>query len=151
MDQTGQWLASGGDDGLLRLWEVKSGRCMRSWDLQAPIHCLAWCPNQTLRLLSAASASHVILLPSGECVAGQCASTLLFMPLPDSPIQPRYSIDIPLPWRHFTVEGAAQAANSDLLCTLPMQTCGSSTRAACTWSVPGARGAHVSIAAAHAA
>ena len=65
-DQTGQWLASGGDDGLLRLWEVRSGRCMRSWDLQAPIHCVAWCPNQAMRLLSAASASRVVLLPSGQ-------------------------------------------------------------------------------------
>ncbi|KAK9831813.1 hypothetical protein WJX74_010419 [Apatococcus lobatus] len=64
-DHSGQWLASGGDDGLLRVWEVRSGRCMRSWDLQAPIHCVAWCPNPSLRLLSAASASRLVLVPSG--------------------------------------------------------------------------------------
>lgn len=29
----GQYLASGGEDGIVRLWEVQTGRLLRSWDL----------------------------------------------------------------------------------------------------------------------
>ena len=30
----GQYLVSGGEDGVARLWEVESGRLLRSWDLK---------------------------------------------------------------------------------------------------------------------
>jgi ribosome biogenesis protein ERB1 len=64
-DPSGQWLASGGDDGTLRLWEVASGRCMRAWRLGAPVVCVAWCPNAATRLLAAAVGKCVVLLPQG--------------------------------------------------------------------------------------
>ncbi|GBF97452.1 hypothetical protein Rsub_10375 [Raphidocelis subcapitata] len=61
----GQWLATGGDDGTVRLWEVTTGRCGRSWELGGPVMSLAWCPNPELQLLSAAVGSRLVLLPSG--------------------------------------------------------------------------------------
>ncbi|GLC45419.1 Ribosome bioproteinsis protein 1 [Pleodorina starrii] len=62
----GQWLLSGGQDGTIRLWEVRSGRCWRSWQLGAgPVAAVAWCPNPALRLVSAAVGSSVVLLHSG--------------------------------------------------------------------------------------
>ncbi|KIZ07232.1 block of proliferation 1 [Monoraphidium neglectum] len=61
----GQWLATGGQDGSLRLWEVTTGRCTRTWQLGGPVASLAWCPNAALQLLSAAVGSTVVLLPSG--------------------------------------------------------------------------------------
>ncbi|MEW5319093.1 MAG: hypothetical protein WDW38_010263 [Sanguina aurantia] len=61
----GQWLLSGGDDGTLRLWEVRSGRCVRHWALGGPITSVAWCPAPGLRLVSAVTGSRAILLPCG--------------------------------------------------------------------------------------
>lgn len=55
----GQWLASGSDDGSLRLWEVASGRCMATWQLGGAVHAVAWCPDPKLQLLSAVVGSKV--------------------------------------------------------------------------------------------
>ncbi|KAG2446397.1 hypothetical protein HXX76_000982 [Chlamydomonas incerta] len=62
---TGQWLLSGGRDGTLRLWEVRTGRCWRTWVLEGPVNAVAWCPQAGLRLVSAAVGNCVVLLPSG--------------------------------------------------------------------------------------
>ncbi|DBA79318.1 hypothetical protein WJX79_003853 [Trebouxia sp. C0005] len=64
-DASGQWLASASDDGSVRLWEVRTGRCTRTWTLSGVIHCVAWCPNPGLSLLAAAVDTRVILLPTG--------------------------------------------------------------------------------------
>ena len=61
-------MASGGDDGTLRVWEVATGRCSCSWQLGEAVVCVAWCPNPALQLLSAAVGNQVVLLPCG--VAG---------------------------------------------------------------------------------
>lgn len=61
----GQWLATGGQDGTVRLWEVTTGRCIKSWSLGAPALSVAWCPNPALQLLAVAAGAAVVLLPSG--------------------------------------------------------------------------------------
>lgn len=66
MDASGQWLVSGSDDGSVRLWEVATARCMRTWDLGARVHCVAWCPASGLRIISAAVGNSVVLLPAGD-------------------------------------------------------------------------------------
>lgn len=65
VDPSGQWLASGGDDGTLRLWESRTGRCLRTWALGGKVACVAWCPAPAMRMLSAAVGKAVLLLPSG--------------------------------------------------------------------------------------
>lgn len=62
---SGQWLASGSDDATVRLWEVATGRCCRTWKLGEPVVCVAWCPNPALQLLGAAVGKKVVLLLSG--------------------------------------------------------------------------------------
>ena len=85
-DPSGQWLASGSDDGTLRLWEVATGRCIKTWDVQMPVRRLAWCPNPALCLLSAAAGKHVLLLSAGAaCILPSaclldCGSTLSHKP-----------------------------------------------------------------------
>ena len=64
-DHTGQWLASGSADGTMRLWEVGSGRCVRTWQLGGPVACVAWCPNPALRILAAVVDTMAELLWSG--------------------------------------------------------------------------------------
>lgn len=61
----GQWLASGSDDGSMRVWEVATGRCCCSWQLGEPVVCVSWCPNPKVQLLAAAVGSKVVLLPFG--------------------------------------------------------------------------------------
>ena len=65
-DPSGQWLASASDDGTVRLWEVRTGRCSRTWKLGGPVKSVAWCPNTALSLLAAAVDSKVVLIPTGQ-------------------------------------------------------------------------------------
>ena len=69
MERSGQWLASGSDDGSVRLWEVQTGRCMRAWRLGGPVHCVAWCPAAGLRIIAAAVGKCLVLLPAGKPLA----------------------------------------------------------------------------------
>uniref|UniRef100_H2Z1B3 Ribosome biogenesis protein BOP1 homolog n=1 Tax=Ciona savignyi TaxID=51511 RepID=H2Z1B3_CIOSA len=64
VDATGQWLASGSDDGIVRVWEVSTARCVREVSLgkNQPIKCLAWCPNPSVCLLAIAVESTVVIL-----------------------------------------------------------------------------------------
>ena len=64
-DPTGQCLLTGSDDGTVRLWDVPTGHCRRSWDLGAKVHAVAWCPDSKLRLVSCVIGNRVVLLPSG--------------------------------------------------------------------------------------
>ena len=64
-DASGQWLASGSDDGWVRVWEVRSGRSMRAWDLGAKVRSVAWCPTPGLHILAAAAGTRIVLLPAG--------------------------------------------------------------------------------------
>ena len=73
-DPTGQWLASGGDDGTLKVWEIRSGRLLASHALGggAAVLRVAWCPDPALRLLSAAVGNSICLLPSGNFSREAC-------------------------------------------------------------------------------
>lgn len=68
-DPSGQWLASASDDGTIRLWEVRTGRCSRTWTLGEPVKNVAWCPNAALALIAAAVSDRLVLLPTGESVS----------------------------------------------------------------------------------
>ena len=37
VDSSGEWLASGAEDGSVRLWEVSSGRCFKKWNIRADV------------------------------------------------------------------------------------------------------------------
>eukprot|EP00804_Cyclotella_cryptica_P000668 CCRYP_014692-RC/>CCRYP_014692-RC protein AED:0.19 eAED:0.19 QI:0/0/0/1/0/0/3/0/653 len=55
----GQFLVSGGEDGVLRLWEVQTGRLVRKWDLaEKPITSIEWNPNRS---------HHCVLAGIGKC------------------------------------------------------------------------------------
>jgi len=89
----GQFLASGGEDGVARLWEVQSGRLLKSWDLaevvrssgeedgregekdepdeetptqkQQPIASLEWNPNRSHHVLLAAVGKCAVVISTG--------------------------------------------------------------------------------------
>lgn len=58
----GQWLASGSDDGSLKLWEVATARCMKTVPVGGVVRSIAWNPNPTICLVAAAMDDAVLLL-----------------------------------------------------------------------------------------
>lgn len=82
----GQFMASGASDGYVRLWEVETGRLLRSWNLfkvvndvealgnavvsetsttMKPVVCLEWNPNRSHHCLLAAVGSCVVVIATG--------------------------------------------------------------------------------------
>ncbi|PSC76374.1 ribosome biogenesis BOP1-like protein [Micractinium conductrix] len=74
-DVSGQWLLSGSDDCTMRLWEVRTGRCMRVWQLEEPVTCVAWSPSPQLSLVAATAGKRLFLLPTGTGGEEQEAAT----------------------------------------------------------------------------
>ncbi|GAB1862748.1 Ribosome biogenesis protein BOP1 homolog [Camponotus japonicus] len=61
----GQFIASGGDDMLLKIWEVSTGRCLKTVPCGGVIRSVAWCPNQTISLIAVAADKKVLLINPG--------------------------------------------------------------------------------------
>ena len=79
----GQYLASGATDGVVRLWEVQTGRMLRSWDINElirnaglggdmddenvvkPVVVVQWNPNRNHHCLVAAVGACVIIIATG--------------------------------------------------------------------------------------
>lgn len=59
---SGQWLASGSDDGSVRFWEVCSSRCMKMVQVGGAVKSVAWNPNPSVCLLAVALDSVVLIL-----------------------------------------------------------------------------------------
>nr|XP_046273143.1 ribosome biogenesis protein bop1 [Scatophagus argus] len=59
---SGQWLASGSDDGSVRCWEVCSSRCMKTFQVGGAVKSVAWNPNPSVCLLAVATDSVVLIL-----------------------------------------------------------------------------------------
>ncbi len=64
IDPTGQFLASGSDDGTVKVWDIQSGYCLRTFTLpkKAAVRSIEWCPNKALCLLAVAVESSVMLI-----------------------------------------------------------------------------------------
>ena len=73
----GQYIASGSDDGTVRLWEVATGRCCRTWRLGGggdaaaaggggrKVTSVSWNPNAAVNVIAAAAGSAAVLLDAG--------------------------------------------------------------------------------------
>lgn len=54
VDPTGRWVVSGGDSGEIKLWEVQTGRCWKTWKAEGIIHSIAWNPNKSVECFAVA-------------------------------------------------------------------------------------------------
>ncbi|KAK3697446.1 hypothetical protein RRG08_031210 [Elysia crispata] len=61
-DPSGQWLASGSDDATVKVWEIATGRCMKTIPMASKVTCVAWNPNPSVNLLAATVDSDVVLI-----------------------------------------------------------------------------------------
>ena len=64
VDPTGVWLASGGDDGIIRLWELLTGRQIWSVKLGSneAVNVVRWRPGKDAVILSTATAEDLFLI-----------------------------------------------------------------------------------------
>ncbi|XP_074118912.1 ribosome biogenesis protein BOP1 isoform X1 [Sminthopsis crassicaudata] len=62
---SGHWLASGSDDHSVRLWEVNTGRCLKTIPVSGVVKSIAWNPNPAISLVAVAVGESVLLLNPG--------------------------------------------------------------------------------------
>ncbi|TRY70438.1 hypothetical protein TCAL_06529 [Tigriopus californicus] len=65
IEATGQFLASGSDDGTVKIWEVQTGYCLQTFTMPGVIKSVMWCPNKALSLLAVACENMVVLISAG--------------------------------------------------------------------------------------
>ena len=76
---SGEWLLTASADGSVRLWEISTGRCERTWDLGGEVRCVAFCPLSNIDLAAAIVGKDLaIFLPNTTCgPPADAARTLL--------------------------------------------------------------------------
>ena len=62
VEPEGQFIVSGGDDSTCRIWEVTTGRCFRTVQLDQPIKSVEWCPVKSKSLIIIASWTNVYII-----------------------------------------------------------------------------------------
>ncbi|XP_022112807.2 ribosome biogenesis protein BOP1 homolog [Pieris rapae] len=67
-DPAGQYALTAGEDGTVRVWEVASGRCLRTLALGEPAAVARWTPVGGLSLVAAAAGARLLLLNPGADV-----------------------------------------------------------------------------------
>ncbi|KAL0127470.1 hypothetical protein PUN28_005626 [Cardiocondyla obscurior] len=65
IERDGQFIASGGDDMTLKIWEVSTGRCLKTIACGGVIRSVAWRPNQAVSLIAVATDKKVLLINPG--------------------------------------------------------------------------------------
>uniref|UniRef100_A0A8C9FXJ2 Ribosome biogenesis protein BOP1 n=2 Tax=Pavo cristatus TaxID=9049 RepID=A0A8C9FXJ2_PAVCR len=66
---SGQWLASGSDDGTVRFWEVCTARCMKTLPVGGVVKSVAWNPNPTVCLVAVCALKQVTWHGKGDYFA----------------------------------------------------------------------------------
>ena len=44
------------------MWEIQTGRCLRTFDLKSKVISVEWCPNSSVCLLAAAAGENVFII-----------------------------------------------------------------------------------------
>ncbi|KAG5323290.1 BOP1 protein, partial [Acromyrmex heyeri] len=65
VESEGQFIATGGDDMLLKIWEVSTGRCLKTVPCGGVIRSVVWRPNQAMSLIAVAADKKVLLINPG--------------------------------------------------------------------------------------
>ena len=63
----GELLVSGGEDSTVRVWYIPTGRCLKTFKMDAPVTCVAFNPNSKYTLVAVACESTTVTLLNIEC------------------------------------------------------------------------------------
>lgn len=61
-DKLGQYLVTGSDDMTIKIWEINTGRCLKTIDTGDVVYSVEWCPNSAISLILVASGNRVLLV-----------------------------------------------------------------------------------------
>jgi len=64
-DPLGQYMVSGCDDKTIKVWEIATGRCLKTFEVNGTVRCVTWCPNSAISLIAAAVDQYVYLINPG--------------------------------------------------------------------------------------
>ncbi|KAG7539693.1 hypothetical protein FFLO_03410 [Filobasidium floriforme] len=78
VDPRGEWVASGSEDGVVRVWDLGNGREVWKWPLKmGAVQSVEWCPNRDESVLAATVSGRVYLLSPLALVSPTVAQTTL--------------------------------------------------------------------------
>lgn len=62
IEPKGQYLVTGSDDCTIKIWEVATGRCIKTIKTNGVVRSVAWCPNPKLSLIAVATDKRCLLV-----------------------------------------------------------------------------------------
>jgi ribosome biogenesis protein ERB1 len=62
IEPKGQYFVTGSDDKTIKIWEIATGRCIKTIDTKGVVRCVAWCPNPKISLIAVASDKRCLLI-----------------------------------------------------------------------------------------
>ncbi|XP_017780105.1 PREDICTED: ribosome biogenesis protein BOP1 homolog [Nicrophorus vespilloides] len=62
VDKIGQYMVSGSDDTTIKIWEINTGRCVKTIPVEGIVRSVEWCPNTAINLILVAASNRVILI-----------------------------------------------------------------------------------------
>ncbi|XP_011498844.1 PREDICTED: ribosome biogenesis protein BOP1 homolog [Ceratosolen solmsi marchali] len=115
VESLGQFLASGGDDSTLRIWEISTGRCVKVVNCGGTVRSVAWCPNQNLPLIAVAADQRVLLINPGvgDHVISKKADKLLEI-IPQSDVIVSERVTAVVQWENQSVMDNAEDWNTSI-------------------------------------
>ncbi|KAI9209593.1 NUC169 domain-containing protein [Polychytrium aggregatum] len=58
-DPTGQWIISGSDDQTAKIWEVSTGRCIKTFKFEGSVSWVSWNPNPSVSIVALVERNNV--------------------------------------------------------------------------------------------
>lgn len=62
IEPKGQYIVTGSDDTTIKIWEISTGRCIKTINTKGVVRSVAWCPNPKISLIAVATDKRCLLI-----------------------------------------------------------------------------------------
>lgn len=62
IEPKGQYIVTGSDDMSIKIWEIATGRCIKTINTKGVVRSVAWCPNPKISLIAVATDKRCLLI-----------------------------------------------------------------------------------------